>query len=114
MKFEDIDLSEMPQNFAFSKLVDQQFYLWEKYEPTTIEADFPFEQDWWKYLYWMPKIKKEFYTLALSALDMEKDLQKKANDMGMDYWFFTRHYGDFLKRLEWMRKQGINYAGECI
>lgn len=113
MKFEEMDLSELPTNYTFSKLVDQQFYLWDRYTPTTIEADIPFEQDWWKYVYWIPKIKKEFYTIALSAANMELDLQAKAKTLGMDYWFFTNHYKDFLKRLEWMRKQGVTVIGEA-
>ena len=114
MKFEDLDLSEMPTNFAFAQLVDKQFYLWERYTPTTVEADIPFEQDWWKYAHWMPKIKKEFYLTAIKALDFEKDLQDLAiGKYGMDYWFFTTHYDFIIKRMEWMRKQSVTHIGEC-
>lgn len=112
MTFNQIDLSEMPANYKFAKLVDQQFYLWEMYEPTTIEKDFPFEQDWWKYLYWIPKIKKEFYLMALKELDFNKALIKKCETYGMDFWFFSTHYKDFISRLEWMRRNGTSHIGE--
>lgn len=114
MKFEDLDLSEMPTNFEFAKLVDKQFYLWERYTPTTVEADIPFEQDWWKYVHWMPKIKKEFYLHAIKALDFEKDLQDLVTiKYGMDYWFFTNHYDFLIARMKWMRKQSVTHIGEC-
>lgn len=113
MTFEEIDLSEMPPTYEFSKWVDQQHYLWDAYTPTTIEADMPFNADWWKFLYWMPKIKKEFYEMTLSALDLEKATQALCIDKyGMDYWFFCKHYDFFLKRLKWMRNSGVNYVGE--
>ena len=113
MTFEEMDLSEFPPDYKFTEMVERQMYLWEAYKPTTIEADIPFEQDWWKYVYWMPKIKKDFYLMTLSALDLEKEIQKKCvTELKMDYWFFTKHYKFFLKRLDWMRKQGATHAGE--
>ena len=112
MKFEDLDLSELPTTYEFAKLVDQKFYLWENYKPTTIEADIPFDQDWWKYAHWMPKIKKDFYLLAIKELDFDLGLLKKCDSLGMDFWFFSTHYEDFIKRLEWMRKNGSNHIGE--
>lgn len=112
MKFEDLDLSEMPTDYKFAQMVDKQFYLWEMYNPTTIEADIPFEQDWWKYAYWMPKIKKEFYLMTIKELDFNKALIAKCESYGMDFWFFSKHYDFFIKRLEWMRKNGANHIGE--
>lgn len=114
MKLEDMDLAELPPTRSFVKMVDQQFYLWEAYKPTKIEKDFPFEQDWWKYIYWMPRIKKEFYVMAMSAPNFDRALIKKCQSYGMDFWFFTTHYKDFIKRLEWMRKNRQNHIGEVI
>ncbi len=113
MRMDQMNMAELPSNMDFLELIDRQEYLWKMYEPTTVEADIPFEQDWWKYAYWMPLIKKEFYLTALSSLDFEKGLQALAIDKyGMDYWFFTTHYGFFIKRMEWMRKQGVTHIGE--
>ncbi len=112
MKFEDIDLTEFPSTRHFAEMMDKRFYLWEMYQPTTIEADIPFDQDWWKYVYWMPKIKKEFYIMTVKELNFDKALIDKCKSYGMDFWFFNRHYGHFIKRLDWMRKNGANHVGE--
>lgn len=112
MTFDDLSLSELPTNTDFSRLIDQRFYLWESYKPTTIEADIPFDQDWWKYIYWIPRIKKEFYLLALSSLNFDKDLIEICNKYGIDHWFFTTHYDFLIKRMKWMRKQKVTHIGE--
>lgn len=113
MKFDEMELSDFPTNFEFVKLAEKQKYLWERYTPTTIEADIPFGTDWWKYVYWIPKIKKDFYLLAIQALDFEKEFQAMViNKYGMDFWFFTNYYDFLVKRLEWMRKQGTSHIGE--
>lgn len=112
MKFEDIDLSEFPPTRKFNEMAEKQMYLWEMYQPTTIEKDLPFDQDWWKYVYWMPKIKKEFYQMAIKELDFNKALLEKCASYGMDFWFFSTHYKFFIERLEWMRKNGSNHIGE--
>jgi hypothetical protein len=112
MTFEEIDLSEFPPSKKFVDFIDKKFYIWENYTPTTIEADIPFEQDWWKYVYWIPKIKKEFYLLAIKELDFNKALFAKCESLGIDFWFFEKYYGFFIKRLEWMRGNGSNHAGE--
>ena len=113
MTFEDIDLSMYPASRKFSEIVHKQFYLWESYRPTTIEADLPFEQDWWKYVYWMPKIKKEFYLAAITSGDFNQALVDLGKKYGMDFWWFSIHYKDFIKVLEWMRKNNnVNHIGE--
>lgn len=112
MTFEEMDLSELPNDRKFIERLEKQMYLWEMYQPTTIEKDVPFEQDWWKYVYWMPKIKKEFYVMTLRELDFSKGLLAECDKYGMDFYYFSKHYGFFIKRLEWMRKNGSNHIGE--
>lgn len=112
MKFEEIDLSELPQSYIFSQLVDKEFYQWELYAPTTIEADVPFNRDWWKYVYWIPKIKKDFYLMAIKALDFETEFESKCLALGIDKVWFDKHYRHFKKRLCWMRENGSNHIGE--
>lgn len=108
----EMDLVDFPTNFEFVKLAEKQMYLWKMYQPTTIEADFPFADDWWKYVYWIPKIKKEFYLMSIQSLDFETGLRELIDKYGMDYWYFITYYDFFLKRLEWMRKQGSTHVGE--
>jgi hypothetical protein len=109
---EELDLSELPASLA--KVLASQEYILKMYKPTTIEADIPFNDDWWKFAYWIPKIKREFYLIAIKELDMEKAIQEKCNSYGMDYWFFTKHYKEFFRRLNWMRKNSgeYNHLGE--
>lgn len=109
MKFEEIDLSEVPARLVW--VIDQEWMRWEAYEPTTIEKDIPFVDHWWKYVYWIPRIKKEFYILAISKPEIEIEL--KCNSLGMDYDWFKSHYRDFFRRLAWMRKNNkYNALGE--
>ena len=112
MKFEEMDLTDMPMDRKFIEMVDRQGYLWEMYRPTTVEKDIPFEQDWWKFVYWMPKLKKDFYVMAMSSPDFNKALIELCNKYGMDFWFFEKHYKFLIKRMEWMRKSGMNHIGE--
>lgn len=112
MKMTEMDFTDFPSSYGFAQLVDRQNYLWLSYAPTTIEADMPFGTDWWKFVYWMPFIKKDFYLMAIQALNFEKGLDDKIKQYDMDYWFFTTYYKEFIDRLIWMRKQGSNVMGE--
>jgi hypothetical protein len=112
MTFAEMDLSELPQTYKFCKMVEEEAVKWEFYTPTTIEADIPFGKDWWKYVYWLPLIKKEFYIMTLKEPVFEQALMDKCLGLGMDYSFFTNNYGFFIKRLKWMRANGINHIGE--
>lgn len=109
MKFEDVDFSELPPKFCL--LLDKEFMRWEVYEPTTIEADIPFEKKWWCYTYWIPKIKKELYVLAISQ--PEQALWEKFYSLGIDEMYFRDHYRELIKRLKWMRENNdYNHLGE--
>lgn len=112
MRASDLELSDLPPSSDFIRKMGSQFYLWKAYTPTTIEADIPFDQDWWKYAYWMPKIKREFYLMALSAPEFDKALIDKCKSYGMDFWYFSTHYDFMIERMEWMRKQGVTHIGE--
>lgn len=109
MTLEDVDMAELPASLC--SVLDKEYMRWEVYAPTTIEADIPFKDHWWKFVYWMPRIKKEFYILALSQT--EKAVWDKARGLGMNEEFFKTNYRDFLKRLQWMRKNNnYNHLGE--
>lgn len=112
MRFDDLDLSDFPVSPVFTRMVEKQSYLLAGYNPTTLEADIPFYDDWWKYLYWMPTIKKEFYVMAMSAPNFDQALVNLCKKYGMDFWFFSIHFKFFIKRLEWMRKQETTKIGE--
>ena len=77
-----------------------------------MEADMPFEQDWWKYAYWVPKVKKDFYMMAITSPDFNRGLIDMVDKYKMDFWFFSKHYKHFIKRLEWMRRNEANHIGE--
>lgn len=102
MKFEDIDLSELPPRLH-GKIV-KEADVWEKYRPGfTPRSDYPFGRDWWKYVYWIPKIKKEIYQMVITKTNVELE-QYFYETLGMDQAWFYRTYRDFHNRLEWMRK----------
>lgn len=113
MTYEDMDLVDFPPSFTFAKLVDREFVRWEVYKPKKIEDDIPFADHWWKYVYWIPKIKKEFYTEALKSHDMDYTILNLCLKYGMDVNFFEKHYKFFIKRMYWMRRNMImNHIGE--
>lgn len=102
-------MTELPPKFCFK--LDKEFAKWEEYQPTTIEKDVPFLRDWWKYVYWIPKIKKELYHLTLSQT--ESKLWEKLDSLGIEELYFRDNYRPFLKRLKWMRENnGQNHLGE--
>lgn len=104
MKYEDIDLEEMPQRLDFLKTMTEEFARWEVYTPTLIEKDIPFKRHWWKYLYWMPTLKKEIYLTALSSNIFEVGIQEFCLKYGIDYDYLADNYGEILRRASWMRK----------
>lgn len=109
MTFEQIDFSEVPQRLLIT--IDREFMRWEAYEPTTIEADIPFKKSWWKYVYWIPKIKKELYLIALSQ--GEDAVWEKLGSYGTDELYFRENYNDFVRRIKWMIKNNKhNELGE--
>lgn len=113
MTFEQMDLSELPSHYRFIKLVDDEMFRWEAYTPTTIEKDMPFARDWWKYVHWIPKLKKDFYKDVITAGDWMTSVEDKCIALGMDLVWFKREYKELWKRMEWMRlNAGQNYIGE--
>lgn len=114
MRIEELDLTDIPQKKSFHTRMAKETYLLGMYNPSDIEKDIPFMDDWWKFLYWMPRIKKEFYELALKEPDFELALVEKCNSLGIDFWWFSKNYDFFIERLEWMRKNGSNHIGEVL
>jgi len=113
MKIEDIDLNFVPESNSFVDKMTEEFCRWEAYSPKEIKDDIPFDEAWWKYLYWIPKIKKEFYHVALFGMNYTKGLNDIYEKYGISEWYFETHYKGFLKRLLWMRKHNnANHVGE--
>jgi hypothetical protein len=109
MKESELNMSELPARLM--SIVEKEFVKWEVYQPTTIEADIPFGKDWYKYAYWMPKIKKDFYRLAISR--PEAEITEYCIKLGFNPEWFEYHYNEFLKLLKWMRKNNkFNHLGE--
>ena len=113
MTFDDIDLAEFPSSFTFARLVESEFMRWEAYVPTTIEADVPFNMDWWKYVYWVPRIKRELYTSAIGSQDIEMTVAVMCLKYGMNMTFFEKNYKFLVKRMHWMKKNNkFNHINE--
>lgn len=111
MRFEDIDLSELPP--SLHKKVVNEAEKWERYVPGIMPiVDYPFGLDWWKYVYWIPKLKKQIYEMAMTKTVAELQYFYD-HELGVDRKFMHTHYKDFLNRVEWMRKHNTyNHLGE--
>lgn len=107
MRFEDIDLSELPPSLH-GKIV-KEADKWAKFQPKKrADLDYPFGLDWCKYVYWIPVIKKDIYKMVITKTHAELYYYFD-HELGVDRRFFSRHYRDFLARLDWMRKN-YNYS----
>lgn len=97
-----MDLSELPQRLHRHVVEDGLF--WEIYKPKAApELEVPFGKDWWKYVYWIPKMKKRIYAMIISKTNAEVD-HYFYTVLGMDEEWFRKNYKEFIQRLEWMRK----------
>ena len=116
MKREDLPYEELPTSQKFLATVDKEMIRWEAYEPTTIEADIPFKDHWWKYVYWMPTLKKEFYLEGIRANIFEEGIEKLALKYGMDADFFYENYKHIVRTAKWMRRNNITrkVSGESL
>lgn len=110
MRLSDVDYMELPPRLAV--VLGSELIRWEVYQPAeTIEGDAPFNRDWWKYVYWIPKMKKEIYLMNLQKNGEQMDQYWES--LGMNKEFLHKHYKEFLKRLAWMRKNNkANHLGE--
>lgn len=114
MKYEEMDLAEVPSHFKFIKLIDDEMFRWEAYRPADDpKKEVPFDRFWWKYVYWVPKMKKEWYKLVLTSPDWETAVEDQLIALGADLVWFKREYRDLWKRMDWMRKNAsANHIGE--
>lgn len=113
MKLEDIELEYVPPTPSFTDMMAIEMYKWEIYEPDLVK-DVPFNEDWYKYVYWIPRLKKEFFEASLRSVDLDTGINEVCTKYGIDHWYFFKHYGFFIKTLKWMRKNGTNHIGEVI
>lgn len=113
MTFEDIVLSDAPTSPKFWRRYHAEFLRWVIYEPKdSIEAeDLPIGDKWWILLYWLPKIKKELYTLLLRG-GMTAVEHRLYDQLGVDQVYFQNEFGFFIKRLNTMKK--LNKASKHL
>jgi hypothetical protein len=113
MTFDDIVLKDAPTRKSFWNKFHDEFIRWVVYVPkdTIEEEDLPIGDKWWILLHWMPKIKRELYTLLLQR-GLTGVEHRLYDELGIDPIYFNRDYDFFIRRLKQIKK--LNTASKHL
>jgi hypothetical protein len=116
MTSDDLILKDSPNSIRFWQNFHEEFIRWVVYTPkSTVEEEAPIEDKWWVLLYWIPRIKKDLYTLLLQG-GMTAVEHRLYDQLGIDPVYFRKEFLFFIKRLERMKRlnRASPHLGETI
>ena len=103
MKESDLIYEDLPKNMVFLKSMEP--IQWEVYQAKSkAEEEAPFETTWYKYVYWIPTIKKELYLEAVRLNDAQLAIDVFCLNYGMDVKYFMTNYKHIVDKVRWIVK----------